>query len=70
MGIYNEYGRNMDLYKVVEQVGFRVGGIREQKTELARVERAEAEPRKVDVDCPKPSWVSDFNRTVFFVTPI
>ena len=55
--------------KVVKQVDFWVGGVREKKTESTRVGRAEAEPRKVDVDCLKPSRVSDFNQTDFSLHP-
>ena len=41
----------------------------EQKTESAGVGRDVAESQKVDVDCLKPSWVSDFNRTDFSLRP-
>ena len=37
----------------------------EQKTESAGVGRDVAESQKVDVDCLKPSWVSDFNQPIF-----
>ena len=57
----------MNLYKVVKQIGSRVDGIREQKIESARVGTDEAEPRKVKVDCSKPSWISKFNQTNFLL---
>ena len=47
----------------------RVGRIRRQKTEPAGVRRAEADPRETVVGCPKPSWMSDFNRTNFSLCP-
>ena len=47
---------NKIAHKVVEQVGLvLVGKIRGQKAESAGVGRVEADPRKVDVACPKPS---------------
>ena len=58
------------MYNVVGQVGFvRVGKIRRQKAEPTGVGRAEADPRKTVVGCPKPSWVSDFNQTEFSLRP-
>ena len=62
MGVYKDYAKNTGLYRVFKQVSFvQVGKIQEWKAEWAGVGRAEADPRKVNVDCLKPSWVSDFN---------
>ena len=37
--------------------------------ESARVGRAEVDPREVDVDCLKPSWVFHFNQIDYLLRP-
>ena len=55
---------------MVRQLGFvRVGKIRGKRAESAEVGRAEADPRKIDVDCLKPSRVFEFNQNVFSLRP-
>ena len=66
MGVYMGKTKTTSIYKVIGEVSFiRVGEIQRQKTEPAEVGRVEDDPRKTVVGCPKPSWVSEFNRTDF-----
>ena len=43
-----------------KSIFIKVGKLLEQKAESPGVGRVEAEPQIVDVDCLKPSWMSDF----------